>query len=315
MGSKYSINGFINAALRRSGKTLLVEGISDRNVILRLHAERDCDAVFTVDQAGILEGECCAGMGNKEKVKEVVRVAQQLANNLPRINDVLAVLKDREWDGLPPGEFRLSNAWVAPVQGAREFSTQGHSIENYNFRRDHVVAYLKMAFSGSLKNGFFSLINDEFKKILVVSSCLSLALQEEGVLSRVGGLLRHEHFEPNSDRVVIATSLISSLESRGCAEPRAKMIVDRINGLVENHEDSLSTNISIQWLPHGHAGEECIWACIGAYARLSGVDSVVCNSIVSFGRDERQRYMATLLAKTVPEDIFPLPEIVEWLAA
>ena len=66
MGRMYSVNGYINATLRRSSKTLLVEGISDKLAIHRIAAELYpfSKESVTVDHAGMLEDIVLSGMGN-----------------------------------------------------------------------------------------------------------------------------------------------------------------------------------------------------------------------------------------------------------
>ena len=313
MISAYSVNGFINAVLRRGGKTLLVEGVTDRSVILRMCADSANEGVFIIDQAGILEGSDCAGLGNKEKIQEVVRLARSLASRMPRINDSLAVLQDREWDGLAIGERRLSDAWIPPHQGPQVFSTLGHSIENYSFRCDHIVAYLKLTFSDHLKPGIYNVIIEEFPKILAMASCVSLALQEEGLLTRANGLVRHAHIGISKNRVELMSEYGAALEARGCSSVQAERVVSRCNNLVRSYAESLGSSADTRWLPHGHVGEEVIWAAAGACAREAGVDVSVCDSISTFGRKERQRYVATLLSQVDQNEVYPLRELVDWL--
>ena len=127
--------------------------------------------------------------------------------------------------------------------------------------------------------------------------------------------MRHEHFQPGPDRIFISDAFKVALQSRGCESLVADSVVTRANELVSTYAECLTNRAGVQWLPHGHAGEECIWSCVGAYARISGVSDSVCNNIVGFGKSERQRYMATLISQSRPDDIVPLPSVVEWLAA
>lgn len=313
MGRAYSVNGFINAALRRNGKTLLVEGSSDKRVMHRFCIEKNGNNEFVIDEASLISCADQGIYGNKEKVIKTKEVAESLSRINPKLKDTLAFLVDREWDEMPPGEDRLAQEWRPPTQEMPGFTTLGHSIENYGFRSDHIVEYLKMKFCETLKPGVLNLISDEFGSIITMASCLSLSLQESALFSRSCGLISRGHLELEPRKLVLNHRFSDALISRAVDESIARAVVDRTNHLVENYSEKLSPNPNSKWLPHGHIGDDIVWEGVAAYAFASGTEAEICERIFSEGKAERQRFMMNLLSKSHHQDIIPLPELTEWL--
>ena len=315
MGRAYSLNGFISAAMRRSGRTLLVEGVSDKDLMHRLCSERqiEVEQTYTIDEAGMISGDCCAGLGNKAKVLKVREEVVRLSSRFPRLSLMLLCLTDREWDGLADGEDRLSQSWAAPQAAESGFITHGHSIENYNFHAEHFIDYLKFAFSNSLSIGAMRLVGDIFPFTLSMASCLSLAIEEQQLIKRSAKLVSFRDFDATTDGVVLNPSFAGLLVERGVEEGVASAVVDRANELNQRYQNDLIESSSLHWLPHGHLGEEFIWSGICAYLFSAGVDEAVCDRIEAAGRAERQRFMADLLSKVPAEEAAPLHAVVDWL--
>lgn len=316
MGNTYSVNGFINAALRRTGRTLLVEGVTDKNFIHRVCVESgSLNEAYVVDHAGLLSEVDCGGLGNRARVLKVREVAKQLSETIPKINEVLAVLVDREWEGLPAGEGRLSNPWQSPAQENNGYTTLGHSIENYCFNARHVSEYLKFGFSDVLKPGFLRLIGEEFQGIVGFAACLSMAFQEHELLSRSAGLLTENCFDVTQNGLRANATLVAGLVGRGVSQEVSQTLIDRANCLADAYGPGLSAEVSTQWLPHGHLGQDVVWAGVAAYALSIGVPQSVCGQIVGAGKVERQRFMAHLVGNSSADEIFPLKQIADWLVA
>lgn len=313
MGSAYSVNGFVNAVLQRSGKTLLVEGITDKGILHRLCQEAAISADYLIDHAGILSGDDCRGLGNREKVLKVKELVTALCTKFPRLAESLVFLIDREWDGLEQGELRLRGEWRPPGQRPNDFVTLGHSIENYGFRSAHVVGYLKFYFSELVKPGFIRLIEDSFPQVLVLASCISVALEESELLTRAGGILGHHHLDVMDSRIRVDAAFSDALSQRDVSLDVAERVVARANSLVDAYAEELTGKVEIMWLPHGHLGEDVVWAATGCLARLSGIDIQVCDRIVTYGRQDRFRFMADYLAKRPSAEAHPLPDVVTWL--
>lgn len=314
MGQAYGVNGFINAALRRKGKTLLVEGVSDKTVMHRFCADIDDDSIYVIDHAGLLSSEELKGLGNREKIIRVRDAMEALLPRIPRLADTLAILVDREWDGLPEGERRLSENWSEPEQIVPNYFTLGHSIENYSFRCDHMIEYLKMKFSTVVSPGLLRVIKEEFNTFLVFASCVSLAIQEHSQLKRAAGALRYLHVNISSSSVELLPSFADVLIAREIDAGDALNIVNRANSLFSTHQESLVARCDVKWLPHGHVGEDAVWACIAACAHRVGLPHQVCEDIASGAKLERQKFMASLMAKEQDEDIRPLRDVANWLA-
>ena len=172
MGRTYSVNGYINATLRRSSKTLLVEGITDKIALHRLALERfpTSDTTITIDHAGMLDDPLVSGMGNKAKVLHIRATADALQTSTPKLQSVLASLIDREWDDLSFNGLDLDKPWSPPVQGENLFVTHGHSIENYNFDVECVSEYLKFAFPLNTSPALLGLLKDRFCSMLALAA-------------------------------------------------------------------------------------------------------------------------------------------------
>ena len=313
MGRVYSVKGFLNAALRRSGKTLLVEGPSDKLTMHRLCIDLPEDATFVIDHAEML-GDDVSSIGNKDRVLAVRDEAARISNEFPKLKTALAVLTDREWDDLPSGVDRFREAWNAPTQGNNSFITLGHSIENYSFTVEHASEFLKLNFSDILSQGSIRLVEENFTSMIASAACLSLAYQEAEVLRRSKNLLNSNSFNIEAGAFYLRADVANLLMNRGVDEGVARNLVLRVNELVAQNISALLTNGFLHWLPHGHVGEDALWSCIAACLRDSGTSEANCERVIGTVRNQGRTFFAHLLSKADRESIFPLKDVVNWIS-
>ena len=313
MGRAYSINGFLNATLRRSNKTLLVEGPSDKQAMHRLALERFPERAgdIAIDHAGILDDRRLAGLGNKARVMQVQASADALRGIDPRISLVLATLTDREWDGLTFTQYAPDPHWLAPTQLPNRFVTFGHSIENYYFEFECVREYLKYAFAEHVTAGFLSTLENAFAALLVLATVLTIRMRDDQAIARCNGLIHHSHFENRNQRFYLNATFGHACNARGIAV--GNTIVTNVNADVDTAWDRLHADTSLKWLPHGHIGDDVMWAAIAHIAYASGVPQHVADDISRGHKRDRERFNAQWLSKALPEKRRPLDESVEWL--
>jgi hypothetical protein len=186
MGRTYSLNGFLNATLRRSSKTVLVEGPSDKHALHRIELEKfpSNAGSSAIDHAGMLDDPLVSGLGNKAKVLAVQAHAVNLAATTPKISNVLATLVDREWDGITFLNCVPNPTWSPPTQSNNNFVTTGHSLENYHFDSECVIDFLKYTFPEHTSTQLIARINGHFSAVLVFATMFSLHARNSGCIGR-----------------------------------------------------------------------------------------------------------------------------------
>lgn len=313
MGRAYSISGYLNAALRRSGRTVLVEGPSDKHVLHKIELEHfpAKAGASTIDHAGMLDDPQLAGMGNRSKVLAVKAQASALATSVPNISSVLATLIDREWDGLTFVSFMPTPEWSAPEQSPGNFMTVGHSIENYNFDAECALEYLKFTFPEHINAAVLSAVRQRFPAILALATALSLKVRDEACIGKCVGLTSPSSIALNGDRVYLDPSFGGACVSRQI--PSAATIVAEVNAAVDAAWSSLAESNFSRWLPHGHIGDEILWCAIAKIALICGVPALVANEIAHGFKKERERFKAQWLSKRSVPEIEPLHCAIEWL--
>ena len=309
----YSIPGFINAAMRRSGRTLLVEGTSDYSVLNRLRAERQASSEKNqgvIDSVQIISDENVAGMGNKERIKAINLHIENLGNSSILIRKKLATLVDREWDNIDL-ETNFTPAWDAPIQGDSSFTTTGHSIENYFFCPETSSQYLKAFYSDDLKHDFYVLFSGRFDQISALASAASLHLKKLGILKKSDGLIDNSCIEWNIDRYHLNSRFLTFLKNRCISTSNST--ADEINRITDLLIASKNIQPRCKWLSHGHIGNQILWACIGNLATEYGLPENVSTAIEKGSKERKFLSRADSLSKKSPEERLPLDSVLDWL--
>lgn len=313
MGRAYSLNGYLNAVLRRSARTVLVEGPSDKEALHRIEAEHFTSKTgeSTIDYVDMLDDPQLAGMGNRLKVLAVRAEAEALSANLPKITAVLATLIDREWDGLSFVSFVPSPGWSAPSQNPGHFVTLGHSIENYHFDADCVIEYLKFAFPSHLTAAVLAAIREHFPAMLALATVLSLKVRDDDSIGKCTGLVTLHDILINKDRIYLDQSFAAACAKRDI--PSATTIVADVNSAVDAAWSSLTKSDCTRWLPHGHIGDDVLWCATAKIALLRGVPAQVANDIACGSKKQRRQLQALWLGKRSTPTLEPLYDAIEWL--
>lgn len=313
MGKAYSVNGYINATLRRSSKTLLVEGVTDKAAIHRLIAERfpASPGEVVIDHAGLLQDESIAGMGNKAKVCRIREAADSMSGAMPRLKTVFASLVDREWDGLTFEGTNLAAPWVPPTQVPPAFVTHGHSLESYHFDADCVIGYLKFAFAEHVNAQVSDAVRGRFESMLRLATLVSLHAKECSCLTRCGGLFNLQHVRYDGGHYCLTDDFVAACLEREIAEP--EILLGRVNAAVLGTRDAYCGVEETKWIAHGHIGSEILWVCVAdTVASFSG-SSDVGERIACSSQKERMRFFSDWLSKADANKRKPLDETVEWL--
>lgn len=313
MGRAYSVNGFLNAALRRTGKTILVEGPTDKHVLHRVALEKfpEQAGAGVIDHAGILEDPVLSGLGNRARVLHVQGSADHLSASVPKISAVLATLTDREWDGVAFNAYVPDPQWQAPTQTENRFSTQGHSIENYQFDAECAKEYLKYSFAESVNAQILAAVEERFPAILVLATVLTLKVRDDACLSRSGGLIDVSHLVYQDERYYLDATFGVPCTERQFGS--AATIVADVNQGIDGAWEQLHSLESLRWLPHGHFGDEIVWIGVAHAALSAGISPEVSSEIAHGRKKDRERFKAQWLSKAEAAKRVPLDVALEWL--
>lgn len=312
MGRYYSLSGFVNATYRRSGKTILVEGANEKEVFHRLAADKIINGhkSFLVDDASILKCEETSGRGNKDKVLLVRNKINEMSKIDNKIKEKIASMVDREWDGMKKNSEYGLFEWSEPAQGGNEFSTYGHSIENYNFNIEYVVGYIKYMHASIITKNLFDEIYDNFHKIILLAVVVSHELSKYGCFGKCDRVLDLFSID-RCENFLINASLVEKLKNRGVLIDDA--FIKNVNTFIENNCTNILSIERLRWVAHGHVGQDIIWACVGRIALDCGIshDDAVC--ISRGNKTEKFRFFSEWLSKLPNEKRIPFDDVVDWL--
>jgi hypothetical protein len=304
--SGYSIEGYGVALALRSAKTILVEGPSDKRVLTRLILQHDLrkgrKSRFVIDEVALVSNDTkLTSKGSKEKVEIV-------ATKLEKLSSKLNWLVDREWEGIDLEADPMNFPPEEPLVWGRR--TKGHSIENYWFRDKFLCDYLKMFFGEDLDADYFVNLSARFESIVRIAAAYSFASKRLGTLSRSIGLVKAAHLHWTGNQYVADASLSRSLHGRGCSEDLA----GAVNAELERKSIQGASVAVLQWLCHGHLGEEMIRACAANLAAASGCTPGTVEAIERGARAEKIAHDADRLAELGMEHAEPLGDLISWLA-
>lgn len=310
----YSIAGYLNAVIRRSERTILVEGVTDKKVLQRLKNERsaivDRSLPGIVDVAGLLRDEEISGLGKKEIIKTVLSKIAGRPSMVLAVREKFGTLIDREWDGLTL-DIEMSVPWFAPLQDHPNFVTVGHSVENYFFRLPVVTAFLRQFFSDSLNHDFFSSLARRFNSIIGFAVVYSIVMRDIDAIGRADRLISRNMTEWHGDRYLANEFLNQELLRRKIGFDRNIYLL--INEGVRNYLEKHNAEEPGHWLCHGHLGEQAIWCCIASLAREHGVAADVAAQVERGLHDVRFRHCVDFLCRDGAHRHMPLDAAIEWL--
>ena len=313
MGRYYSLNGFVNAAYRRSGKTILVEGANEKNVFHRLAADKIINGhkSFLVDDASILKCEETSGRGNKDKVLLVRDRINEMSEINNKIKEKIASMIDREWDGMKKDPRHGLFEWSEPMQGENEFSTYGHSIENYNFNVEYIIEYIKYMHASTVTKKLFDEISDGFNKIILLAVVVSHELSRYSCFGKCDRVFDLSSIDRHKNYFLIDSSFIDKLKNRGVLIDGT--FAENVNKFIENNFNNIFPIDRLRWIAHGHVGSDVIWACVGRIALDCGISHEDAVCISRGNKTEKFRFFSEWLSRLPNEKRIPFDDVVDWL--
>lgn len=301
--SKYRDIASYNLAVKiRTYKTILVEGVTDKNLLAGFFLEKNHEDNYygrcIIDDVSIISGDAnLASLGNRNKV---INIAEELSHK----NEKLAYLIDREWDGIDLETLEtLDN--IPPENTS--FLTKGHSIENYWFSCDAVISYLKHSVPGGISVVFLREIENNFGKIIAFSAAYSLAAKDGLVIKRIDDILECSDIIINADGFFLDTSFNNKLLARGSN-------FDAVQACNEKFLQIKGKNSEIlRWICHGHLGEQAIRACVARLAINNGVDEKTSKEIERGDKAGKFKHDAKHITSCSDEATYPLRSLLAWV--
>jgi hypothetical protein len=164
----------------RTKRTLLVEGIKDKQIIERLLIEtkgddpNDCDLV--IDTAEQFR-DCPGIMSNREKVEYIHGIVSN--------HSKLGGWVDREFRLFAVEQTVKDQLSDHNVVHASLFWTRGHSIENYFFDIRIVLRYIEQFFPEHLPANYRESTIAVMEPITRIAAAVTLAAKDSNLLSRM----------------------------------------------------------------------------------------------------------------------------------
>lgn len=301
--SAYSIGGYGLAVGLRSSKTILVEGVTDKRVLTRMLLDRQLrtrtSIACVVDEVELISDPALAGIGSKQRVEIV-------AGKLAHLSDKLNWLVDREWEGLdidnPPQRFSMLPA------GKWGKRTKGHSIENYWLWEPLLSAYLQMFLGDELGADYFLTLAQRFDAMLRLAAAYSFTLKRLSLLSRCIGAIRASDINWTGSQYIVLTGLNTTL----CQRNVTVDVVAEVNAELAKQSVQATSPTVLQWMSHGHLGEEVVRSCAANLAVANGRPQLVVERIERGARAEKLAHDATFLGSLDEDRVEPLCHLVTW---
>ncbi|WP_122745527.1 DUF4435 domain-containing protein [Pseudomonas viridiflava] len=282
----------------RTKKTILVEGVSDKKLlshfILKRNYVDNVSADYCIDDASLINDAGLTGVGARDVVKNVYE-------NLNSEN--FRCLVDREWDGLNAESFEYE-----PIHYPDHvFVTRGHSIENYWFTPESLIEFMIHTHSAIVREGFLRRVHSHYISILQFSAAYSLACRDLSIIARATDMLSSEDIVLNDETFTASACLDDKISARGrsCNLHEATNMLLSVTRQFERDK--------LQWVCHGHLGEQAIRACIGSLARSEGYDSASVESIEYGFKVEKFKLDSDHVAQLPEELTTPLNVVLGWV--
>lgn len=298
MSSYSCVSSYILAIKLRTKKTILVEGISDKKVLSHFILKKDhIDNMSTeccIDDASLFNDKNLGAMGAREKITTI-------ANILTSGN--FRCLIDREWDGLNTTNLEYEDT---PFP-ANVFVTRGHSIENYWFTPNSFTGFVIHTHNTTITADYLRKIESHYSAILQFSAAYSLACRNLSIINRANEMLSHENITLTNS----AFSANSCLDTKISARGQHCNLFETINSLL-THTQKFQQE-KLQWICHGHLGEQAIRACIGKLAQTEGYDTQTIESIEFGFKIEKLKLDSDLVTELPENSTTPLNHVLHWI--
>lgn len=300
--SKYRDIKSYNLAVKvRTTKTVLVEGVTDKNVISNFFLVKNfsdnVDCRCTIDAVSIISNEPeLTTLGNRQRI---IHISNKLSKN-----EKLGYLIDREWDNV---DFQNLEALLPTTLTEKTFVTRGHSIENYWFSCDAIISFLQNSFPTFISDAFLRRLQENFPSIILFSAAFSLAAKDGSVISKLDDLLGHTDIEISSRGFVIKKCFNAKLLDRNSNFDIVEAFDYQLTALQGESCEAL------RWICHGHLGEQAIRACVACLALTSGVNGSAICEIERGEKPGKFRHDSKHITTYNRDTVAPLNDLLSWV--
>ncbi|MDI3399418.1 DUF4435 domain-containing protein [Pseudomonas sp. V88_4] len=298
MSSYSSVSSYLLAVRLRTNKTLLVEGVSDKKVlshfILKKNHKDNVLANYCIDDASLVDDKTLGVIGAREKIKNIA--SRQPSGNF-------RCLIDREWDGLNTVNFE----YEPTLFPENTFVTRGHSIENYWFTPSSFIDFIIYTHHAAVTEQYLRKIESHYVSILQFSAAYSLACRSLSVVTRANEMLSYENVTLENSIFTASAGVDNKILARG----QHCNMFETINSFLATTQQFDQNRL--QWICHGHLGEQAIRACIARLAQIEGYDAATIESIEYGFKIEKLKLDSEHVA-SLPEGVAtPLNQVLHWI--
>ena len=306
--SQYSVSGYLSALEMRTSRTLLLEGVTDWQMVSRVVNGFVEEGKLSGDSVVIDTADLLDRTGYAMGVREFVEYVHGLSGDS---GELLFAMVDREFRGFrfgPPPEDDISSHHLS---AANCMWTRGHSIENYVLSSEAVIEYLRHNHPESVPASIYPEIHRVLELSLPWCGAVTLALAESRLLGRADGLARTDCWDCHQDNFQVG-----AYARELAARCDASFDVDEFEQNVrEWHRELIGISPEVsRWVAHGHLSMGIIWATAATVLAAAGVESKIVEQIASGMRKHKLRSAASWWQSQIEQNAIetPLP-LVQWL--
>ncbi|WP_350025810.1 DUF4435 domain-containing protein [Pseudomonas fulva] len=298
MSSYSSIASYLLAVKLRTKKTLLVEGATDKKIIshfiLKKNFTQNTSSDYCIDDASLVDDKTIGPIGAKQKI---LNIASKL--NVEKFR----CLVDREWDGFETSSFKYKKIG----HQSNTYVTKGHSIENYWFTSDSFILFIIHTHPTLVSEHYLQAVSDNYVAILQFSAAYSLACRDYAILTRADEMISYENLDWENNQFKAKKCIDTKITERGLSCDLSGKVNEYLSFTTKLDEATL------QWMCHGHLGEQAIRACIGRLALQAGYEHSTIKSITHGFKTEKLKLDADHVTSLPEERCAPLPAVLEWI--
>jgi hypothetical protein len=309
----YSAGGYIAAVVIRTGRTLLVEGRSDKAALARLvvamrRIGRLVHDNVVIDTAEEVRSPAGAVQGNRDKVEFAHAGIGNTAGKF-------AAVVDREFRHFDLADARDDLGKHLVIDGSL-FWTRGHSVENYFHVVDSVIRYLEECVPEHLPGNYEPVLRGNYDALLRGSAAISLAALQAHISHRVHALRSVDHWQLDAagDIAINNVQVISALPARGVSSEDSALFRD----FLEFYSQLLAVRPAAlsQWIARGHTASEYIWTGVGKLLTHHGMPKSVADRVAYGDIDLKNRIAAGLWTDRILAGHADSPvELVQWMGS
>lgn len=299
---KYTVGGYRIAILARTAKTILVEGVTDKELLDSLKTNWGVTSNIVIDTHEIIDDLAFTGLGAKACVDTFISSVPQGSP----ISSKFHGLVDREWEDLIDPITLDPVPWSNPIQTNLRLRTLGHSIENYALSAQFVEQYLQHFGREVATPQVITDVTAAIPSILRAAAAFSEVARKRYLIKKCSDVVGLADVSWNGSHVVISNAVEQRLISRQA--PNAVGFLQDFDTLYKGTWSGHPLSSEAHFHAHGHIGDRILWISVARIVENHGFSTDIAHDVAFGRRDEKRRVCYKWLSTLTRSALSPLDQ-------